>query len=126
MSKVILYKSEIRAKVEDRITREVITFNELNNKGEKIQIELCYNYHDNTSKNSLPVLWKKHGYIDRVLTSYITIDTYATDKNGNCWGKYNPQVKENGRTINFNYMLEVNKQNREKLIDEVYKLAFED
>ena len=75
-------------------TRELITFAELNAKGEKIQIELVkgtYSGHN----YSLPYLWKKHGYIDRILETYWSITTYATENGGKgtCWGRYNPQTK---------------------------------
>lgn len=68
-------------------TRELITFAELNAKGEKIQIELVkgtYSGHN----YSLPYLWKKHGYIDRILETYWSITTYATENGGKgtCWG----------------------------------------
>lgn len=125
---MILYNFEKRGE-----TREVCTLRRFkngkientNDKGELIQIELCYCYPDNTSKNSLPNLWKKHGYIDNILDSYISIDVIATDKNGNSWGKYNPQIKKDTNKINFDYMLEVSRQNKLKLIEKVAQLAFE-
>lgn len=112
-------------------TREVCTLKkcvngeifDANSKGERIMIEFSYCFPDNTNKNSLPNLWKKYGYIDRVLESYISIDVIATDKDGNSWGKYNPQVKSN--KINFDFMLEVNKENKIKLMETVAKLAFD-
>ena len=119
-TKTILYEIEKRGE-----NREVLTFKELNKKGEKIQIEFCFIYPDNTSKNSLPNLWRKHGFTNKLLNNYISISTYATDKKGNCWGKYNPQIKKDTNKIDFDYMLEINKLNKFKLIDEVYKLAFE-
>ena len=65
---------------------------EPNEKGETLLIELseCEN---SGGKNSLPVLWKKSGFIDRVLDTYINIHTYVTDSEGNCYGRYNPQTK---------------------------------
>ena len=109
--------------------RELITFEELNAKGEQIQMELvrCENSGGN---NSLPALWKKAGHVDRVLETYWSLTTYATEDGGKgtCWGRYNPQEKqsEDGkrRVINFDWMFEATEENRQKLIEEVERLAF--
>lgn len=110
--------------------RELITFEELNAKGEKIQMELvrCENSGGN---NSLPALWKKSGHVDRVLETYWSLTTYATEDGGKgtCWGRYNPQEKqsEDGKrrvVINFEWMFEATEENRQKLIEEVERLAF--
>ena len=71
-------------------TRTYHEFSELNAKGEKIAFEFvkCENQ---GGKNSLPYLWKKNGYIDRILETYWSVSTYATDATG-CWG-IEPQVK---------------------------------
>jgi hypothetical protein len=101
------------------------TFTEANNKGETIIIELskCTN---SGGKNALPLLWKQHGYIDRVLESYWCLQTYVRDTEGNCYGRYNAQNKpsEDGKraVINFDWMFEATEENREKLIDEVYRI----
>lgn len=113
------------------------TFADLNARGEKIQFELsrCGDGLENC-KNSLPYLWKKNGYINRVLPNYWCVSVYATENNGNCWGWYNPQtleceklaksrkIVERRNIINFNYMLEATEENKQKLIDEIYKRAF--
>lgn len=100
------------------------TFKEVNQRGEKLIIELskCEDWKE--SKKSLPKLWKKKGYIDRVLETYWSIQTYVKDTEGNSYGRYNPQVKiENGRgVINFDWMFEATEDNKEKLINEVYRL----
>ena len=106
-------------------TRWFYTFTDTNGKGEKIIIELdkCEDWKEN--KKSLPKLWKKYGYIDRVLETYWSIQTYIKDTEGNSYGMYNPQVKrENGKpVINFDWMFEATEENKEKLIKEVYRLA---
>ena len=108
---------------------ELITFDELNSKGEKIQLEIVKCTHPG-GKHSLPYLWKKHGYIDRILETYWSITTYATEDGGkgSCWGRYNPQTKlsEDGKrqVINFEWMFEATEENRQKLIEEVERLAF--
>lgn len=127
MCNVVLYSSERMGENRERIrlinlkNREEIR----NKKGETIIIDLSYIVPDNTSKNSLPNLWKKYGYIDKVLDNYISVETFVTDVDGNCWGKYNPQVKENQNKINFNYMLEVTKENKIKILEKIYKSFME-
>lgn len=106
-------------------TRTLYSFTEPNAKGERIQFELtaCHNPGD---KNSLPYLWKKHKFIDRVLETWWNLQVYVTNENG-CFGRYNPTVKlsEDGKrqVINFDWMLEATEENKQKLIDEVYRLA---
>lgn len=101
------------------------TFTEPNAKGEKLVIELC-KCEDCPSKNSLSKSWKQHGFIDRVLETYWSIHTYVTDTEGMCYGRYNPQTKlsEDGKrcVINFDWMFEATEENKEKLIDEVYRI----
>lgn len=106
-------------------TRWFYTFTEPNAKGEKLVIELskCTNP---GGSNALPVLWKKEGYIDRVLETHWSIQTFVTDTEGMCYGIYNPQHKLNkdGKRmiLDFNWMFDATEENKEKLIDEVYKL----
>ncbi len=96
-----------------------------NAKGETLVIELseCTN---SGGKDSLPYLWKRHGYTDRVLETYISIHTYCTDSEGNCYNRYNPQLKlsEDGKryVINFEWMFENTEENKQKLINEVIHL----
>lgn len=106
-------------------TRWFYTFLNTNEKGEKLVIELskCF---DNELKNSLPKLWNKKGYTNRVLKDYWCVNTYVKDTEGNSFGMYNPQHKlnetEKRMVINFDWMLEATEENKEKLINEVYKL----
>lgn len=98
---------------------------EPNKKGEKLLIELseCKNP---GGKNALPVLWHKYGFTDRVLDTYISIHTYVTDSEGNCFGRYNPQTKlsddRKRNVINFDWMLENTEENKQKLINECIRL----
>lgn len=98
-------------------------FAEPNAKGERLVIEISKNK-DNDSKNSIPKLWHKNGYTDKVLGEYWSIQTYVRDTEGNCFGRYNPQHKINKCEINFDWMLEATDQNLQKLIDEVYRLFY--
>jgi hypothetical protein len=101
------------------------TFTEQNTKGEKLVIELskCTNHGGN---NALPVLWHKNGYIDKVLETYWNIQTYVTDTEGMCYGRYNPQHKqsEDGKrnVINFYWMFEDTEANKEKLFDNAIRI----
>ena len=100
-------------------------FTEQNAKGETFTIELSKRTNCGGS-HALPVLWHKNGMIDRVLETYWSIETYATDTEGNCYGRYNPQHKlsEDGKraVINFNWMFETTEENKEKLLNEVFRL----
>lgn len=107
-------------------TRWFYTFTDINRKGEKVVIELskCTN---SSLPKSLPELWKKGGYIDRVLETYWCVETYVTDTEGNSFGGYNPQIKlsedKKRMVINFDWMFEATEENKEKIINEVYRLA---
>lgn len=76
-------------------------------------------------KNSLPYLWHKFGYTDKILDTYIVVNTYRTDKDGTCVNHYNPQVNENHK-INFDYTLETNEENLKILIDKAIKMYKKD
>lgn len=105
--------------------RAFYELNETNKNGEKINVEIMEIFPDNTSKNSLPNLWLKHGYTNKLYNSYLCIDCYVTEKDGNCWERYNPTIKlsddEKRHVINFDWLLEVNEENKEKILNEIYK-----
>ena len=105
-----------------------ITFNEKNKKGEELTIELLL-CADSDSKNSLPKLWHKNGYTERVLDTYWNVNTYVKDSEGRSWEKYNPQTKrsEDGKrmVINFDWMMEATEENKNKIINEVYRIFSE-
>ncbi len=103
---------------------ERLTFNKKNSKGEHLVMDIVY-CEDSDLKSSLPKLWKKHGFIDRVLKTYWSVHTYVTDADGNCWGIYNPTVKPNENKINFDYMFEATEENKQALINETYKRFME-
>jgi hypothetical protein len=108
-------------------SRWFYTFTEPNSKGEKIMVEFVKCISDLNNKNSALYIWKKAGYIDKLLETYWNIEVYVYDTEGNCWGRYNPQVKlsENGKryVINFDWLLEATEENKQRLIDEVYRLV---
>lgn len=111
-------------------TRWFYYFTEPNAKGETLTIELTKCEDEPNWKNSNSKRWKKNGYTDRVLETYWSISTYIRDTEGNCYGRYNPQhtTEYNPETdsirpvINFEWMFEATEENKEKLIDEVYRL----
>jgi hypothetical protein len=108
-------------------TRWFYNFTEPNAKGETLTIELSHCTNSGGS-HALPVLWNKKGYIDRVLETYWSIETYVKDTEGNCYGRYNPQSKlsEDGKrtVINFDWIFEATEENKEKLLDEVVKIFY--
>lgn len=84
---------------------------------------------DLKSPRALMNIWKKRGYIAEALPSHIVIDTYYTDKEGNCWGLYNITEKnsEDGkrRVLNFDYLREATPENELELVAECIRLAAE-
>lgn len=121
--------------IEKRTEKDTIyTFTEPNDKGEKVVVDIveCENFGGN---KSLPYLWKKHGYIDRVLETYLSVKVYVYDTDGNCYGRYNPQEKlhiekdNKGKIIvmrpvfDFDWMFEATEENKKKILDEVYRRA---
>lgn len=69
---------------------------ESNQKEETLIIELveCTNP---GGKDTLPYLWHKAGYTDKILNTYLSIHTHCTDSEGNCYRRYNPQIKKKRR-----------------------------
>lgn len=103
-------------------TRELYHFNDRNSKGERIEIEFAKI--ENDHKEHLINLWYKKGFIKEKLESYWHITVYAYDKEGNCCGKYNPQISS-GTKINFDWILEATKQNKERILNEIIKRTYD-
>ena len=107
--------------------RWFVTFNERNNKDEEIVIEFtrCTNP---GGKNSLPYLWKKNGFINRILDSWWGVQVYVTNSDGRCRGAYDPTIKlsEDGKrnVINFDWLLEDTEENARRLFEEIERQAF--
>ena len=76
---------------------------------------------DSGGKNSLPALWYKHGYTSKRLATYWTVDTYATDEDGHCWGRYNPTHK--GGKLDFSWVLPATEENAASLLAEIVRRA---
>lgn len=105
-------------------TRELYTFEEKNYKGEKIQVEFTKCIVDSNSKSSLPYLWFEKGYTDKLLDTYWSVDVFATEENGHCWGKYNPTIKKGEYKLNFKWVLEATEENKQKILNEIIKRAY--
>ena len=101
------------------------SFEEKNARGEEILAELISCTRD-PGPRSLPVLWKKHGYIDRVLDAWVGVNVYVTSEDGNCRGDYNPQDSGFNNKLNFAWVLEDTPENRGRIIAEICRMAFEE
>lgn len=101
------------------------TFEDKNAKGEKIAVELVSCTRDPGAR-SLPKLWKAAGLIDRVLDTWVGVNVYVTSEDGTCRGAYNPQESGIGHKINFDWMLEDTPENRDRIITEICRRAFEE
>ena len=76
----------------------------------KIIARTCIAHH---GPHDLMTLWKKAGYIEKELDTYISVDAYYTDEN-NCVLKYIPTIKKdenNWHVINFDYIKEWTEEN---------------
>lgn len=85
-----------------------------------IAVDFCEYY----GKNTIPELWFKNGYTNKVLNKHMCISTYCRDKDGIFSAKFNPQIK-GIHEINFDYMLESNQENLKKLIDKTIEMYVE-
>lgn len=98
--------------------KEYIEF--INNKGEKILIEIYRTHADKKDKNDVMSYFVKNGKIPRFIENRLTVQTYATLTDGSCYGWYNPTHKlhESGArcVLDFDWMLEDTAENRARLV----------
>ena len=96
-----------------------------NAKQETMTIEIVH-CENPGGKNSLPYLWYKNGWTDKVMENYIGCHTYVHDSEGFCFGIYNPTTKlsDDGKksVINFDWLLEDTEENRKKTIEACIEL----
>lgn len=110
-------------------TREFYYFNDRNSKGERIEIE--FTKVENDSNRRLINLWYKKGFIKEQLKNYWQVTVYAYDKEGNCYGKYNPQISPYKtritkiNRIDFDWILEATKENKERILNEIIKRTYD-
>ena len=105
--------------------RLVRTWHEPNAKGETIVVDFT-RCEGGCEKGSLPRLWKKAGYIDRVLETWWSVDVYCYDGRGGCRSRYNPTVKPGGGgyVLDFDWVLEGTPENMEAISREIERRAF--
>lgn len=103
-------------------TREFYYFNDRNSKDERIEIE--FTKVENDCKGHLLNVWYKKGFLKEQLENYWHVTVYAYDKEGNCYGKYNPQILPHGTEINFDWILEATKENKERILYEIIKATY--
>lgn len=104
-------------------TREFYHFNDRNSKGERIEIE--FTKVENGNNRRLINLWYEKGFIKEQLENYWQVTVYTYDKEGNCYGKYNPQILPCKTRINFDWILEATKENKERILNEIIKRAYD-
>ena len=101
--------------------RELNIFEGENKNGERIDVELS---RIRAESSSIMDNWVKNGYIPKALPTWWSIDVYVTDKDGNCYGRYNPQELPKSHKINFDWVLAGTEENRIKILEEIERLAF--
>ena len=106
-----------------------ITFEQKDRDAEKVELVI-----DRCPDGCMP-LWVKDKTFPEAFPWW-HIMVYATDKEGYCWGRYNPQekpeVKKDSKgkvilshnVVNFDWVLPATEENRKKIIAEVSRLAF--
>ena len=94
-----------------------------NAKQETMTIEIVH-CENPGGKNSLPYLWYKNGWTDKVMETYISCHTYVHDSENGCYGGYNVTEKYDGKrnVINFDWLLEDTEENRKKIIEACIEL----
>lgn len=99
-------------------------FDKYNGMGEKICIEigLCVNP---GGKNSLPSLWHKKGFTKEVIHDWWSVQTYVTNRKGECYRAYDPTIKKSWDKkrweINFDWHLAATPENFKKLLEEILR-----
>lgn len=68
------------------------------------------------------------GYTPTVLDDWWSVQTFAYDIDGNCYGRYNPTVKREGTraVVDFSWKLSATEGNLEKILREIERRAFGD
>lgn len=99
------------------------SFDETNKDGEIIQCEITKITNDGRKSNLINI-WYEKGWIKKPLNDYWSIEVYATDKKGFCWGRYNPQILPGTTKLNFKWILEATEENKAKILEEIERRAF--
>ena len=95
---------------------------ELNSKGEALTVSMCPSYP--AGLNAMPAMWYRKGYINRVLSSYWSVDVEASSKEYSV-RNYDPTEKPDpeGRrmVIDFDWMLEATADNFRRIMEEILR-----
>ena len=110
--------------IDNRSGKNNLWYEFINNKGEKVEIEITKCFTDPRDKNSLPNIWKNSGFTKTLINNYLYVSTYVSIGD-ECFSMYNPFVIKNNHKINFDWLLEVSDENIEKILNEIYRLANE-
>lgn len=87
-------------------------------------IEIEFVKIENDYKGHFINLWYKKGFIKEPLENYWNVIVYAYDKEGNCYGRYNPQILPHGTKINFDWILEATEENKKRILHEIIKRTY--
>lgn len=110
-------------KMNPKGTREFYCFNDRNSKDERIQVEFVKI--ENDHKGHFINIWYERGLIKEKFKNYWNVIVYSYDKEGNCYGRYNPQILPHGTKINFDWVLEATEENKECILHEIIKRAYD-
>ena len=108
--------------------------------GNDFQIDIDTCVCDLKSKKSMMNLWKKAGYIEKTFPTYLSVQTYYTNSEGQCIEAYNITHKLESRIrnragtdyvqrdikLNFDYVLEATEENFDLLAAECIRLYLKD
>lgn len=115
---------------------EYLEFCKKNSKEESLVMTIIH-CKDCGLSNSLPKLWYKNGYTDKIFTTYLIVHDRVETKDKTYIDKYNPTIKTeerkdfNGKVyashnvIDFDWLLEDNEHNVQFLINEIAKRFYE-
>lgn len=94
--------------------------------GDRFIIEVTKIDHDLNNPHSLMRTWKKAGFIKKMLTTSVCVDTYFYDVKGNCWGYYNITSKRSSdgkrNVVDFDYLRAWTPENIAELVAECIRL----
>lgn len=97
----------------------------VNRKGERVSVWATRINVDYKGRASIAKAWLRAGFITEKIPSYWSIENFITLPNGDCYNRYNPQIRfEDGRhKINFDYILPATEENLAIILDEIITRA---
>lgn len=96
--------------------------------GEKFFVDVFSIQHDLSDRHDMMNVWKRAGYISKVLATSLSVSTEYKDWSGLCTGDYNITLKRRddghaGYVIDFDYLREATPENERELVAECIRLA---